>query len=74
LDWVVKEGAIFDKLEYPAYFNGVCGVRIKQDIAPGEAFVFVPNHLLITVETALQSELKDFFEKHDDLFLSSLSQ
>jgi hypothetical protein len=62
LDWVVKEGVIFDKLEYPVYFNGVCGVRIKRDIAPNEAFLFVPNHLLITVKTAMQSELKDFFE------------
>lgn len=67
-----KEGAIFDKVEYPAYFDGVCGVRARQDIAPNEAFICIPNHLLLTVETALQSDLNDFLKLHPELYLANV--
>jgi len=27
IKWVKQNGAIFDKVDFPAYFNGVCGAK-----------------------------------------------
>jgi hypothetical protein len=52
LDWLRNNGAIFDKLKYPVYENGVKGAAAADDIKPKEAFLFIPHRLLITVEGA----------------------
>lgn len=43
VEWSKKNGAIFDKVEFPAVFDGVMGARAKEDILPNEAYLFVPN-------------------------------
>lgn len=74
LKWGKENGAIFDKVDYPAVFNGICGARAKEDIAPGEAFVFIPNKLIISVESARQSEIGDIFKSHETLFVSNVDR
>jgi hypothetical protein len=39
-------------MDYPVYFNGICGAKASQDIEPHEAFVFIPNRMLLNVEAA----------------------
>ena len=43
-------------------------------IQPGEAFICIPNHLLITVEKALASELQEYYRKHEDIYLNDIGQ
>lgn len=71
LNWLKANGAIFDKVDYPVYVNGVRSAVAKEVIEPGEAFIFIPNNLLITVEHARTSELEEVFKSHDQLFVSS---
>lgn len=58
------------KLEYPAYFeNGLVGVKCKEDIQHREAFLFVPNKMLFSVEKVSEHEiLGPIVEAHPDLF------
>ena len=49
----------------------VCGVRALQDIQPYEAFLYVPNKLIISAEHAKQSELAPIFKSHDSLFVTN---
>ena len=71
LNWLKANGAIFDKVDYPVYVNGVRSAVAKELIEPGEAFIYIPNNLLITVEHARTSELEEIFKSHDQLFVSS---
>lgn len=52
IKWARDNGAIFDKIDYPVYFDGVCGVKASEDIESHEAFVFIPNRMLLNVEAA----------------------
>ena len=61
LEWAHSEGALFKKVQYPAYFNGVCGMRALESIAPNEGLIFIPNKMLITAERALSSELSEVY-------------
>jgi hypothetical protein len=56
------------KLEYPAFFDGgLVGVRAKGTIQHREAFLFVPQKIIITVEKCLQTEaLKEVYK--EDVF------
>lgn len=41
------------KLEYPAYFeNGLMGTRVKEDIHHREAYLAVPNKMLMSIKRA----------------------
>ena len=44
------------------------GSAAKEDIAPNEIYVYVPNRVLITVERARHSEIGFIFEKHQSIF------
>lgn len=74
LMWLKQNGAIFDKVDFPAYFNGVCGARATADIEPREAFLFIPNKLIISVETARKSEIGEVFQSHDSLFVGNIQR
>ena len=74
LAWLHKNGVLFPKVQFPAYFDGVCGSMAKDDIHPQEAFIFVPNKLLITTELARQSVLQKMFSQHPELFQDCLLQ
>ena len=32
IDWCKNNGVIYDKLDFPAIFDGVCGVKANEDI------------------------------------------
>ena len=39
-----ENGAIFDKVDYPAVFtNGVQGAILKDEVAKNEAFLYIPT-------------------------------
>ena len=44
------------------------GSAAKEDISHNEAFIFIPNKLLITIERAHASEIGHIFDKHDSVF------
>jgi len=48
--------------------DGLRGVRATEDIEPNEAFLFIPNKLMLSVEHAKASELDVIFKSHDALF------
>lgn len=74
LQWLQSNGCIFDKIEFPAFFGQVCGVRASQDILPQEAIAFIPNKLIISVESARQSEIGYIFKSHDSLFVANVDR
>lgn len=74
LDWCKSNGVIMDKVDFPAVFSGVCGAKANSDIEPNEAFVYVPNKLIVSVEAARKSELSDVFRSHDALFVSNIDR
>ena len=64
-----------DKLYFPAAFGPdhaiVMGSAAKTDIEYNEAFVYVPNRCLITVERARSSDIGFMFDNHDTLYKSN---
>jgi hypothetical protein len=44
------------------------GSACKEDIEPNEAYIYVPNKLLITVERARASEIGFIFDNHESIF------
>lgn len=41
---------------------------------PSEAFAFIPNKLIISVQLAMQSEIGQIFKSHDSLFLANIDR
>ena len=69
VDWAKEKGILFPKLEWPAKFDGgLLGVRAKEDINYREAFVFVPFNVMITLESARNSLIKDVLSENEDMF------
>lgn len=58
------------KLEYPAYFaNGLLGVGVKKDIEHREAFLAVPNKLLMSLKKARADKVVGtLLEAHPEAF------
>ena len=56
------------KLEYPTFFDGgLVGVKAKSEIRHREAFLFVPQTMVISVQKCLEFDiLKPVFE--EDIF------
>lgn len=61
-------------MQYPAIFGGVCGARAITDIDSNEAFMHIPNKLIISVESARQSDIGDVFKSHESLFVSNVDR
>lgn len=74
IDWLNSNGAIYPKIDYPVVFEGVGGVRANQEILPNEAFLFVPNKLVISVEGARRSEIAEVFADHEHMFCANLDR
>jgi hypothetical protein len=51
--------------------EGLTGCLCTEDINENEAFLFVPNKCLITIQRAKQSEIGVIFRNHDALFVTS---
>ena len=70
VEWARANGVIMDKIEFPVVFwEGLVGSRAKEDIGDNEAFVYIPNKVLLTVERARShSEIGHIFNNHDSIF------
>ena len=52
------------KLEYPAKFEGLNGVKCKLDIYNREAFLFIPYRIMLTESKIISNlDLKEIFAK-----------
>lgn len=78
VQWALENGAIMDKVNFPAAFGAdgdLVGSSALEDIAPNEAFIFVPQHFLLTVERARASvEIGHIFENHDSIFKANTNR
>jgi hypothetical protein len=71
LNWLRDNGAIFDKIEYPAiYDGGLKGCRLKEDVGSNEAFLYIPTKVQILTQTARKSEIGAIFLNHDAIFMA----
>jgi len=69
LKWAKDNGALFDKITVPAVFGtGLTGVACREQVDPQEVFVAIPNSMLITLETAYESEIGHVFAENEYLF------
>ena len=51
-EWVESAGAKFDKLELRKITENFRGIYAKADIKKGEEMLFVPDHLILSMEKA----------------------
>ena len=79
-EWLRENGCIYDKLICPAAFttkddptgkNALIGVYCKEDILPNEVAMYVPNKLVISTETARNSDIAEIYRTHSDIFVSN---
>jgi hypothetical protein len=56
------------------YTEGLRGVAAKEKIGPNEAFISVPNKLLISAELARASEIAHVFKNHESLFMTHVER
>ena len=69
--WAKRNGVIAPKVSFPSVFNdGLVGMSANEKIEVGEAFVYVPGRLLITVLKAFDSEIGYVFESYEEVFKS----
>ena len=69
--WMIENGAVFDEaVEYPAVFQGgLEGLAAKKPIGPYQAYIFVPNKLIISVARAKACpELRQLIADNFDVF------
>ena len=68
--WMREFGARFDDVQFPTVFeNGLTGISAKREIGLNQAFLTVPNILIVSVDKALKDEqLKDFYESNLGVF------
>ena len=53
-DWCKREGMIYPKLEFPAYFEGgLQGVKCSDSIEHQEAYLYVPYKMIMSVGKAI---------------------
>jgi len=56
-------------MEFPAYFDGgLTGVRAREAIAHKEIFVAVPHSVLLSIDKAWESPLKEIFQDYEAIF------
>jgi len=50
-EWLLANGAVFDEaVEFPAVFgNGLEGLAARKPIGAHEAFIFVPNTIILSI-------------------------
>ena len=70
-EWLLANGAVFDdSIQYPAFFEGgLEGLAAKQAIGAYEAYIFIPNTIIISVERVKASaELRPVIADNFQLF------
>lgn len=68
-EWLRNNGGKFEDVHYPSVFQGgLIGISAKTSISTHKCFIAVPHTCIISVARVLQSDLKDFFAKHPQVF------
>ena len=69
--WLNENGVRYDSIEYPVAFgkNGdLVGLAARRKIGAGEAYIFIPNKMIINDEKINNSELGFIIKKHKEVF------
>lgn len=69
--WLLDNGAVFDdSIQFPAVFeNGLEGLAAKKEIGPHEAYIFIPNTVIVSVaRIKADPELNQLIKDNFDLF------
>lgn len=56
-DWVLKEGGRFSKMELRKIAENFRGVYALEDIKKGEEMLYVPDHLVLSLEKSKETRL-----------------
>ena len=68
--WCKDNGCINPKIDYPVvYDKDLIGVAANSRIKIGEALLYIPVKLFLSVEKAYASEIGHIFRAHKDMFL-----
>lgn len=69
--WLKEHGVKGDSIEYPVAFGkegNLIGIAAKRPIGPEEAYLFIPNKIIINDDKIMQSEIAYIIERHKDVF------
>jgi hypothetical protein len=69
--WLKENGVHSDTIEYPVAFgkNGdLVGIAARRPIGPEEAYIFIPNKIIINDEKILKSDIGHLILRHEDVF------
>lgn len=56
-DWAKKEGAEFEAIELRHQRDSMRGMFAKRDLKKGEIFLYIPDHLIMSLEKGKETEL-----------------
>lgn len=65
--WLKEHGARYDSIEYPVCFGKgghLLGIAAKRAIGPEEAYIFIPNKIIINDDKILKSEVGHLIAIH----------
>ena len=69
--WLKEHGAVYDSIEYPVAFGrsgDLVGIAAKRPIGPEEAYLYIPNKLIINEDKVLNSDIAHIVRRHADVF------
>jgi hypothetical protein len=69
--WLKEHGVIYDSIEYPVAFgkNGdLIGIAARRAIGPEEAYLYVPNKIIINDDKVMESDIAFIIHRHKDVF------
>jgi hypothetical protein len=69
--WLKENGVIYDSIEYPVAFGkagNLIGVAARRPIGPEEAYLYVPNKVIINDDKLMESDIAFIIYRHKDVF------
>ena len=69
--WLKEHEVKYDSIEYPVAFgkNGdLLGIAAKRPIGPEEAYLYVPNKIIINEDKVWASDIAFIIKRHSDVF------
>jgi hypothetical protein len=65
--WLKEHGVIYDSIEYPVAFGrsgDLIGIAAKRPIGPEEAYLYVPNKIIINDDKVMESDIAFIIHRH----------
>ena len=69
--WLKENKVKYDSIEYPVAFGksgDLLGIAAKRPIGPEEAYLYIPNKLIINEDKIWSSDLAFVINRHHDVF------